>query len=146
MAYADSIRTRGATFEGVADLIEGIGVAGFPLAWTTWTPTYTGGGGTWAGSGTAKYIQIGKLVLFWVSASATLSGTTSYVTWTLPAITPASATKVFVSAYIIPDGANVKSATSFVRTGTTMQVQRYDGSNLTAGVVSFDAFGFYEAA
>ncbi len=146
MAYADTLRTSAATLEIAAGLIEGIGSSTYPLTWTAWTPTYTGGGGTWAGSGTAKYIQIGKLVLFWVAASATLSGTTAYLTYTLPPVSPASALRVFASAWILPDAANVKSGTTFVRTGTTMQVQRYDGSNLTAGVVAFDAFGFYEAA
>ena len=146
MAYADSIRTSGATMEAVASLIEGIGSAGYPLTWTTWTPTYTGGTGTWPGAGTAKYLRIGKLVIFTINATATLSGTaTAYVTYTIP-ITEAPGTPVFASGWILPDGSNVKSATTFMHSTPAMRIQRYDGANLTNGTVGFALVGIYEAA
>src|SRR5574343_1284498 len=112
VAYADSIRFSAPTIEQIASLIEGIFGSTFATPSTAWTPTYSGGDGTWSGTtALAKYVQIGKLVLFYVQSNAVgFTGTSTYVTFTIPVAAAAAATPVPAAGWVIPDSDNLKGA------------------------------------
>ena len=110
MPYPDTLRSTTFTGGDIATLIEGIGVAGYPLTFSTWSPTYTGSGTLAYGTVTttyAKYIQIGKLVMMWLRASGTVSGSGVEIRFTLP-VTAAAANEIFpagtleAGSYLIP--------------------------------------------
>ena len=80
-------------------------VAGIRTGWTTWTPSFTNlTGGT---TNTARYIQIGKLVVCELKYTLASAGVSGGVTFTLPVTASAS----------IPVNARIGQA-SFVSSGT----------------------------
>lgn len=150
MAYADLLRSAGTNANICASLTEGIFSTAYATPLATWSPTFTGGAGTWSPSSgkVARYLTVGKMVMFYLHASATLSGTTTaYVTFTLPLAKAATSTPVCGGGSIIPDGSNVKSAAISAGSSTTViQVLLYNGGNLTNGTVTIDIYGMYEVA
>ena len=120
------------------------------FSWTSWVPTFTPEGAmTYSGQtlSYAKYIQINKLVLFRVSVSGTVGGTPAeYVGFSLPVT--ANSNAVAGSVTVVDGGLILPGSMSFGST-TRFDMRRQAltaGLNLTAGAVSFTAFGFYEAA
>jgi hypothetical protein len=131
----------------VASLIEGIGVAGFPLNWNTWTPTYSCEAGmTFTGVTTnaARYIQIGKLVFYYISFSGTTGGTAKTYLAATPPVTPANAFAAG-AGYAVDNGVICGAA---VQVSTTnIYARRYDSANFTLGAGrSGVCMGVYEAA
>lgn len=135
MAFADILRSTTWTGTDAADLIEGIFVSGHPLAWTTWSPSYSCSGSmtyTTVTTNYAKYIRVGKLIIASIYASGTTGGVASTeIRATLPA--NAVATTNFPASATIVD---TSSLPSFAYTSTTyLAFSRYDLANwsLAAG-------------
>lgn len=151
MAYADLIRSAIATWEDVADLIEGIFVAGYPLVYTTWVPTYGGGGSmTYTSVSTtyARYWFAGKHCHCTVYVSGTTGGSaSSYITMTLPA-TAASLTDQRVPMSVDDGGSAPYIGKILIPTGSnTARISKPDNSNwgLGANRLFYGAFSFETA-
>jgi hypothetical protein len=146
MAYADTIRSTTCTMEDVAAAIEGIVCATYPLTWTAWTPTYSANGGMTFVSvttTTARYLQFGKLVGYYLFANGTTAGTASTgVTFTLP-VTAANSSHGCTAA--AQDTTNMAGFGSGDTAKAT--IYKYDFSNWGLGSSRIiRASGFYEAA
>lgn len=128
------------------DALESSSVAG---AWTTWSPTYGGGGSQTFGTVTthyAKYIQIGKRVHFSISATGTTGGSTDpNVSFTLP-VTAASSDALNFSAWYV-DGGNPLPGSARGATTTKIYVAKLDYANWGTGSNRrISCSGCYEAA
>lgn len=147
MAYADIIRTVSATMENVANLIEGVLTAAANLVFTTWSPTLTTSGSMTYTSSTitfARYFQIGKFVLFKVAFTGTVGGTPStYIGFTLPVTSDGAGISAAVS---ILDASSLIGGFTSSGSSTRLDIYRYNNVVFTAGTVSFNCYGFYEAA
>lgn len=66
--------------------INGVGLEPIVEDWTTWAPTYGAETGTFTSVTTtyARYKQVGKTVFLEIRASGTTSGSTAFLTFTLP--------------------------------------------------------------
>ena len=53
-----------------------------PGSWTSYTPTFGGTG--WSGSATGKYLQVGKTVFFYISASSSANAGSGQLTLSIP--------------------------------------------------------------
>lgn len=149
MAYADGIRSPSATLETIASLIEGIGVSGFPLAWTTWAPTYTGSGTLTYGTVTtsyARYIQIGKLVILIIRATGTVAGAGTEIRFTLPVTAAATMTGFLGGWGYVVDAATTSVAVPYLQSTTVAAVLKSAGTNWTAGTDNIAVGLIYEAA
>lgn len=148
MAFADIIRATTARMSDVANLIEGIFTASYPLAFGSWTPTLSASGSmTFTGTSIqyAKYIQIGKFVAFIVKAGGTVGGTPSTALgYTVP-VTAANTNGGMFPAYCSDAGTPASGMGAFAST-TAIQVVKYNNANWAAGSSAFTSFGFYEAA
>lgn len=116
----------------------------------SWTPTYGASGAmTFTGVTTtyAKYIQIGKLVFFWVAATGTLGGTINTgITFTLP-LTSTTSGGSYGSATVLPSGGSNVGAQLLATSTTVALVRRYDNANITLGAgAAINAQGFFEVA
>jgi hypothetical protein len=131
MAFADIIRTNTWTSNDIANLIEGIVVAGYPLAFTAWTPTYGAGGSMTFTSVTttrARYFRIGKFVVCLISFSGTTGGSASNG---INLTGPASANGA-QSMSVRLDGETVPTGVMSIANGT---------SNMTLFRSDFGSFG-----
>lgn len=148
MAYADALRAPSATLAIAAALIEGIFTSLFPLTWGSWTPSYSASGSMTYGTITtsfAKYIQIGKLVLWCHYSTGTVGGTPArLLAHSLP-VTGATGAPGGAAGYVADGGNQLSGA---VITGTTSaSYTMRDASNFSAGSGRVLAgFGIYEAA
>lgn len=120
--------------------------SGLGAAWTAWTPTITAGSGTFtSASGSGRYMQIGKLVLYNVTVTITTVGTGATPIFSLPVTAQSSGG--FVGAgredALTGNMAEVKK-----QTATTASIFRYDNGNILSGGngSSIISSGFYEAA
>lgn len=147
MAFADSIRTKAATMEGVASLLEAVLSPSNTFISTYYIPTvsvtapftFTG-----VSIPLSQYFRIGDLVMFMCSFSGTAGGTlSSIITVTLPVTTNGA---LLTASVTIVDGSAYKSGTIINNGATEIQIRKYDASNYTAGLVSCTVYGFYEAA
>jgi hypothetical protein len=148
MAYADSIRTTAPTMEAVASLIEGIPSSGYPLTFLTYSPTISAVAPFTFTSTTvlfAKYVRIGKLVLFAISFNGTAGGT---LAGTLTVTLPIAAVNQNISAATqITDGGVIKSGSTTLGSSTSLiDIRLYNAAAYTAGAVGPTIYGFYEAA
>lgn len=117
---------------------------------TSWTPTYTASGSMTYTSVTttvAKYIQVGKLVYFYLSATGTTGGTTNNtIYFTLP-VTAASTSGAIFAANISPAGGVAVGGFATLNTTSQAGFRRYDSGNITLGAsTGITVSGFYEAA
>lgn len=133
--------------------------ATFPVgtgAWTTYVPVWTQTATITATINTARYTQIGRIVFFEVSLTATSAGTAgAFVRVTLP-VAPASSDQVVVAAYADASPATSYVLGGFTKTGTNDMIFLNDTSGSAAfgnapavTVASGDAIyiaGHYEAA
>lgn len=146
MAYADAIRTVTPTMENVATLIEGIASSSYPLTFGTWSPTWSGSGTLTYTSvtGTCKYVQIGKLILFTVAVIGTAAGTGNVIQATTPAAPDSSNTG---GAIWIQDGGTWQSGAFYTSASENrLNFYKIGAGNFTAGSVQLRATLFYEAA
>lgn len=117
------------------------------FTWSSWTPTITPFGSmTYTGVTIphARYIQINKFVWFMISFSGTVGGTpTNRIKFSLPvtAVNQGNA----LNGSLVDNGIIVASVATYAST-TELDVYRYDNANYTAGVVTPNVQGFYEAA
>lgn len=148
MAYADSIRSASATMDAVASLLEGVFVSGYPLTFSTWTPTLSAGGSMTYTSTTirqANYIQVGKLVLFEIDVTGTVGGTPhSDLKFTLP-VTAAASTGGGGGGNLT-DGGVGRVGYWYPSSTTIVTVNKDSGGNWTAGTAGYRFFGGYRAA
>lgn len=150
MAYADALRSTNISYNDIADLIEGIGVAGYPLHWTDWTPTYGAGGSLTFGSVTtsyAKHLRIGDLVILGLMANGTLGGSASdYVSFS-PPVAPAYGGYLMIGPAYICDNATWSVGVSNVISGTAIGVFKANGGNYsTSGALNIKTLCIYETA
>jgi hypothetical protein len=151
MAYADALRTETYTGDDVADLIEGVASSGFPLALSTWAPTLGANNSMTFTSTTvdaARYVQIGKIVFFFVVFHGTVGGTPSTaLTFTLPVTAVSTYTNLPLTASTVQSGGQNLVGCSYLSSTTVANVTRSDVSNWTAGSGTYARVqGFYEAA
>lgn len=149
MAFADTLRSTTFTGSDIASLIEGIFVSGYGLTWTAYTPTPGGSGAlTWNTTAThkgSKYIQVGKLIVFYSDYLATTGGTASSdLTLTIP-VTALNGTAVISTAVSIDYGGTIDTGTC--RITSTCNIRRHSASgNFATGVaVRCMVAGVYEA-
>lgn len=100
MAYGDPIRDADYTREELASLVEGVFAPGAGLVnWQSWTPVVSGTGGmtvTLTTLNAARFMQINKMVYFYIGFTATIGGTpTAEVRATLPPITSVPDSQIF---------------------------------------------------
>lgn len=147
MAYADTLRSTTWTGSDAATLIEGIFVSGFPLTWSSWSPSYTQTGAmTYATITTsiAKYIQVGKLVFFVIQAIGTTGGSADRtIEFSLP-VTSASTYGCF--AALIQDGSGPEAGCAYFQSTTVCSVGRGTANWALGGSREIRVMGFYEAA
>lgn len=144
MAYADTIRSSIATMEDVADLIEGIAVSGYPLAFSTWAPSYGAGGSmtfTSVSTTYARTVVIGKFRLIMFNFAGTTGGSAStYLTLTAPAAAASLGGDQINGVYVVNSG--TATGRAHINTGsTTVQIFLPDTSNWGLGA-SRGAAGF----
>lgn len=117
--------------------------------WQDWTPSYSGEGSlSWAGvTAVARYIQIGKLVIFQVDATGTTTGSDDNgLEFTLP-VTASSATgNPAIGAGYVTSTTTVQGFA--LLSSTTLGVaRRYDSGNFGIGSGrQLSIIGAYEAA
>ncbi len=149
MAYADALRSKTWTASDIAALIEGIFVAGFPLTWTGWTPTYGVPGGLTYGSVTttaAKYIQIGKLVFFYIRCSGTLGGLAAGgLSFTAP-VAQSTANDTACGSVMTVDNGTYKTGILALQTSNRIFAYKHDlAAWATSGTATLSGCGFYAA-
>lgn len=117
-------------------------------AWSTWSPTLTASGSmtfTSTSIATARYIQVGKIVMFQIEFTGTVGGTPdTNLQFTLPVT--AAATAGLVGGAVALDPGNFGG---YYISLSTSQVagRRYDSNSWSAGAGrGFRAIGLYEAA
>lgn len=151
MAYADTLRSALFTGGDIATLIEGIGVSGYPLTWSTWTPTM-GATGSMTYTSTsiryANYIAIGTLRIISVRVDGTIGGSVSTgVTITLPTATASTTYDQFATGRIYVNGAGEAGVIGLTTASTTATFYRYaTGSNWVAGTASVSGNFIYYSA
>lgn len=136
MAFADLIRSAIATWEDVADLIEGIFTSSYPLAYTTWVPSYGAGGSMTYTSVTttyARYWQCGDHGECTIYARGTTGGSASaYLTVTLPFTSAALTDQTFPIA--IEENGTASIGKIVIPTGSsTARIYKADNSNWGLG-------------
>lgn len=121
--------------------------AGTSWAWQSWTPTYGAGGSmTYTNVTTeyAKYVQVGKTVIFQLAAVGTLGGTASTeitITLPVPPLNPASNGLPFAARVSNP------SVAGFTFFTNKVNIRRYDGSAYSTGASKgIYVSGAYEVA
>ena len=151
MAFGDILRTATFTGDDIADLIEGIGSSSHPLAWTTWSPTYSASGSMTFTSVTtnyAKYLRIGKLIIFAIKATGTTGGTPdTTLQFTLPVTASSDAVTGNSPFSAFTNDSSTVGGFGFVSSSTVGGVRKYDATNYASGA-SRQIFcaGAYEAA
>lgn len=147
MAYADTMRAATATLEIIAGLIEGIASSGYPLTWSTWSPTYGASGSmtfTSVSTTHAKYFQIGKFVVFKIHATGTTGGTASNaISVSLPV--PCVGQNHLSGGSVTDGGSGLASAVW--ATNVAIYFYKYDSSNYALGASrQIVGTGIYEAS
>jgi hypothetical protein len=152
MAYADSIRTSTATMNAAATLIDGIGSSTSTLAWSSWTPTYSGSGSLTFGTVTTnygKYIQLGKFVVFVLRATGTTGGTTNDAILFTPPVNAAAATTtgLAIGAGTVTDSTNGAGVCLRYTSVSSFAVYKESFGNYGLGASRvINVIGLYEAA
>lgn len=117
--------------------------------WLDWVPTYTPSGAMTFGPVTtsiAKYIQIGKLVIFQLVAGGVIGGTPdSNINFTLPPIAPVDSDAVSCTA-LVSNVTRRGGIAQIIQATSSVDVRLYDSSNFTAGAASLRVSGMYESA
>jgi len=121
------------------------------FTFSNWVPTLTASGSMTVASEAidhARYVQLGKLIIFTIEANFTLGGTPSTdVNFTLP-VTAASR-QMNMSASVIDGGISI-GGFAFTGSGlgfTAAVVRRYDTANWSTGTLRYiRVAGTYEAA
>lgn len=136
MAFGDVLRSATFTGDDIADLIEGIGVAGHPLAWTNWTPSsYSAAGAMTYTSVTleySRYIQIGKLILYMGRFYGTIGGTPNVYVY-LNGFPISLNTTAFQQGWARIDLHASEAGVCFVSGSDQLAAGRISGSNWSAG-------------
>lgn len=152
-SYADALRSRTFTGSDIATLIEGIGSSGFPISFSSWTPTLTASDSmtlTSTSIVSAKYFQIGKLVFFKLHITGTIGGTpAANIYATLPVNAATTLVEQFAAEVIDGDGTALTSPSARIHDTTAKLniLKTHAGSNYTAGAAfATRVSGFYEAA
>lgn len=151
MAYGDILRSAAFTGDDIADLIEGIFSSGFPLEFSTWSPSYSASGSmtfTSVTTDVAKYIRIGDLVLFFIKATGTTGGTPdTTLQFTIPITASSNAVSANSALVAFTADTSTVGGYGFISTTTVAGVRKYDSNNYGSGS-SRQIFcaGFYEAA
>ncbi len=151
MAYADTLRSKTFTGPDIANLIEGIFVAGHPAAWTTWTPSPLGATGSMTFTTTtiqfANYIQIGKLVFVSLRIDGTIGGTVNTgITVPMPVTSATTTFDQVAGARIFTNGAGEAGYVSISSASTTATFYRTNTGNYVAGSAAVSANFVYRAA
>jgi hypothetical protein len=126
-----------------------LGKIGAADAWDSWTPSYSASGSmtyTSVTTNRAKYLQLGKLVFFTLSATGTTGGTASNaIIATLP-VTAAYSPIIFAGGYDDGGGTALTGIGQGSGTGS-LAVSKADKSNFGLGAGrSIYVSGVYEAA
>lgn len=151
MAYDGSVfQSKLWTPNDIKTQMESIFTRDYPLAWTSWTPTYGATGSMTYTSVTtisAAYIQIGKLVLFKLICSGTTGGTASYaITFTVP-VTRSTADYAALAGGWGYDSATCGVCIDGGNSTTVARVLRYNFANWGLGASrQIGCMGIYEAA
>ncbi len=147
MAFADPIRTKAATMEGVATLLESVLTTPSNLVSSYWLPsvsvtapfTLTGVSIT-----KSQYFRIGDMVLYMIDFSGTAGGTLGgIIDFTLPVTS--DGTTGAASIYIT-NNSIIEAGTCQLISSTQARVRRDGAAAVTAGTVGAVVYGFYEAA
>ena len=132
--------------------VERLQVKERPGAWKDWTPTYGAGTGmtfTSVSTISARYLKIGKVCLFKLSATGTIGVTpVGTPTWYVTANLPFNVTKFEIfTAMVGPAGnPNLGYCRTVSAVGNTIVVGNYNRSTLSTGDLSIYISGFYEVA
>lgn len=132
------------TFVAGTTVITAAHLNGLQSAWAAWTPTVTAESGTFtSASGSGRYQQIGKTILWSASLTITTAGTgAGGVKFTLPVAAHASAAHI---------GSGRESAVTGVTIWVIMNgvngfIYRYDNASIIGSGRTIVASGSYEAA
>lgn len=149
MGYADALRAATITGDAIADTIEGIFDDSFPLTFTSWTPTLGVTGGTYGSTSItfAKYIQIGKMVIFAASFTGTTGSAPATITFTLPVTASATGGAAWPFYAQVVDGGSTIAGVGYTSSTTVGTVTRHDAADFGDGASrTMRVFGVYEAA
>ena len=106
------------------------------IAWADWSPSYGASGSMTYNpvtTHTARYIQLGKVVFFFLRASGTTGGTASTsIYFDLP-INVNSSQSISVGDCKLIDGSNLSGFTYWVNGSSVVYVEKYDRSNWGIG-------------
>ena len=122
-------------------------LAFYPLSWATWSPTLTPAASmTYTSTSVtfARFVQIGKVVHFKIAFTGTVGGTPStYIGFTLPVTSDGAGISASVA---VLDNSSLAAGFSSSGSSTRLDVYRYNNVAFTAGTVSLNCYGTYEAA
>lgn len=125
------------------------GIAG--ADWQDWSPSYGASGSlTWTSVSTsqARYIEVGKLIIFLIDATGTLGGSASTdLTFSLPVTAASSTGNPAIGGGYVGSPSAVCGFCYLNASVVTGSCRRYDSSNYaTSGNGTISIIGAYEAA